>query len=130
MATIKRFEDIEAWQLARKLSNEIWDISNESPFFEDKGLFWQINKSTGSVMDNIAEGFGRGGNREFIQFLAYSRGSNDESRSQLHRAFDRKHIDNEIYSDLLTKVEQIGIKLNSFIKYLQSSNYKGSKFKK
>ncbi|MEN0051892.1 MAG: four helix bundle protein, partial [Bacteroidota bacterium] len=82
MTTFKRFEEIEAWRLARELENKIWKCSNDGTFGKDYGLKNQINRSTGSVMDNIAEGFGRGGNKEFIQFLCISRASNDEVRSQ------------------------------------------------
>lgn len=86
MATIKSFEEIEAWQTARSLSKEIFGLTNFGSFSKDYGLRDQINRATGSIMDNIAEGFERGGSKEFIQFLAIAKGSAGEVRSQLHRA--------------------------------------------
>ena len=121
MATIQKFEDLEVWQMDRKQSNEIWKITVKEPFFDDKGLFWQLNRSTGSVMDNISEGFGRGGNKEFILFLGYARGSNDEVRSQLYRALDRKHISANQFDKLFEKNRILTIKISNFRKYLKNS---------
>lgn len=66
MATFKKFEDIEAWQQSRELSKKVWKLTCSGTFKDDFGLKQQINKSTGSVMDNIAEGFGRGGNKNLF----------------------------------------------------------------
>lgn len=96
MATIKTFEDIGAWQKARILSKQVFELTLTGSFSKDYALRDQINRSMGSVMDNIAEGFERGGTREFIQFLSIARGSAGEVRSQLHRALDRKHLDREV----------------------------------
>ncbi len=74
MATIKRFEELEVWQKARLLKNKIFQLMNESKLSKDFELKNQMNKSAGSVMDNIAEGFGRGSRNEFIQFLSISKG--------------------------------------------------------
>jgi four helix bundle protein len=92
MATISGFEDMEIWQLARKQANELYEIYTQGSFAKDYELRNQINASGGSVMDNIAEGFERSGNREFLNFLVIAKGSNGEVRSQLYRAFDRKYI--------------------------------------
>lgn len=92
MATIKSFEDILAWQKARILANRIYGLSCTGSFESDFKLRNQINGSSGSIMDNIAEGFERDGKREFIQFLSIAKGSAGEVRSQLYRALDRKHI--------------------------------------
>ena len=85
MATIKRFEDLEIWQNARKLSKEIIQISVTTDLKNDYRLKDQIKSSAGSIMDNIAEGFERDGNLEFRQFLSISKGSSGETRSQLYR---------------------------------------------
>jgi four helix bundle protein len=100
MATIKSFEEIEAWRLARRLCADIYKLTLEGSFAKDFELRNQINRSSGSIMNNIAEGFERGGNNEFIHFLSIAKGFCGEVRSQLYRAFDRKYInDNEF--DLL-----------------------------
>jgi len=75
MATIERFQDIICWQKARELENVIYRLTSSESFAKDYGLKDQINRATGSVMDNIAEGFGRGGNKEFANFLMISRAS-------------------------------------------------------
>lgn len=126
---ITRFEDIESWELARELAAAVWQISNQGSFLKDRDLYWQINRATGSTMDNIAEGFGRGGNREFINFLTIARASNDEVRSQVYRAFDRSHISEEECTRLCVYSTATGTKINNFINYLKSSEIKGHKFK-
>jgi four helix bundle protein len=93
MATIKKFQDLEVWQLARALNQAIFDLICGDAFVKDYALKDQINRSSGSIMDNIAEGFERGGNREFIQFLSIAKGSAAEVRSQLYRAMDRKYLE-------------------------------------
>lgn len=130
MATINHFKDIEAWKLSRQLCKEIWTIINQGTFAKDWGLRDQINRSSGSTMDNIAEGFGRGGNSEFIQFLYISRASNNEVQSQLIRAYDRQHIDQKQFQHLYKLAQQAGGKTGSFIDYLKSTNLKGHKFNK
>src|SRR5690606_5076858 len=92
MATIKEIEDIHAWRKAREFAQKAYKISNQGTFARDFPLKDQLNRSSGSTMDNIAEGFGRGGNREFANFLSYARGSAEESKSQVYRAYDRKYI--------------------------------------
>ena len=91
MATVKKFEDLEIWQEARRLSTAIIAISNETNLKSDFRLRSQIKASSGSVMDNIAEGFERNGNLEFRQFLSIAKGSAGESRFQLYRIFDDNH---------------------------------------
>jgi four helix bundle protein len=129
MATIKRFEDLPVWQASRKLTHKIYQLTLEGTFQRDYSLKDQINRSTGSVMDNIAEGFERGGNKEFVNFLAYAKGSAGELRSQLHRALDRNHISesqfNELANDSLAISEMIG----GFMSYLRKSSMRGPKFR-
>jgi four helix bundle protein len=125
MATIKKFEDLEIWQLARLLNNNIaplLDKLNENRNYELKK---QLDRSAGSVMDNIAEGFERDGNREFIQFLAISKGSLGEVRSQLYRTLDRNLMDKELHDSLQTCSLLLAAKIANFI-----TDFKGNKFKK
>lgn len=124
MATITKFEDLEVWKMAREQANEIFILTGSERFCKDFGLKNQINNSAGSVMDNIAEGFERFSNKEFIQFLIISKGSNGEVRSQLYRALDRKYITEKSFNTRLNFSIHIVNKIKSFIDYLQSSDYK------
>ncbi len=128
MAHYSRFEELEIYRLARAQCNDIWFIMNETSLSKDFKLRDQINGSSGSVMDNIAEGFGRGGNKEFIQFLAFARGSNNETRSQLQRALDRNHISKSAFDSLIKKSENLSDQISKFMNYLKLSEKKGSKF--
>jgi len=127
--TIKRFEDLEIWQLAREFCREIYKIAKYENFSKDFKLTGQITGSSGSVMDNIAEGFGRGGNKEFSNFLTISVGSANESQSQLYRALDQKYISEMEFNKLYKQAETIISKTGKLIQYLKSSNYKGIKYK-
>jgi four helix bundle protein len=129
MATINKFEDIESWQLARELSKGIYNSTCLGPFTKDFELKNQINASSGSVMDNIAEGYGRGGKNEFINFLGIASGSLNETKSQLYRALDRNYISSGDFERLYTLAEQTGNKLGRFITYLNSTEHKGARFK-
>ncbi|MBL0130065.1 MAG: four helix bundle protein [Chitinophagaceae bacterium] len=130
MATITKFEELEVWQLARELANQIFELFTSSEAFSrDFKLRDQINGSSGSVMDNIAEGFERSGRNEFINFLTYSKGSAGEVKSQLYRALDRKYITQEQFDGLYEKADIIGKKTGAFINYLNSTDHKGTKFK-
>jgi four helix bundle protein len=128
MATIKSFKDLQVWKDAREFASDIFQISIDGSFARDFGLRDQINRSTGSIMDNIAEGFERDGKKEFIMFLSFSKGSAGEARSQLYRALDRKHITEEQFQKLHEQSEKISNQLGSFIQYLKQSEYKGTKF--
>ena len=129
MATIKSFEDIASWQRARQLCSDIYKLTLEGSFAKDFSLRDQINRSSGSIMDNIAEGFDRGGKNEFIQFLSYSKGSAAETKSQLYRAKDRNHISEEDFLKLSEASTEIGKMLGGFISYLNGTEIKGTKFK-
>lgn len=129
MATIKKFEDLEIWQSARKLNADVYpilEILKEERSFKFKD---QLDASAGSVMDNIAEGFERDGNREFIQFLAISKGSLGEVRSQLYRAFDRNVIDENKLNELQNNCLELAAKIARFMIYLNKADYKGNKYK-
>ena len=105
MATITKFEDLEIWKEARILSQEIFSISQETNLKTDYKFNSQIKSSSGSVMDNIAEGFERDGNLEFRQFLSIAKGSAGETRSQIYRLYDYQYIDEEKFLDLKFKYE-------------------------
>ena len=128
MATIKSFEDIEAWQRARTLSKDIFELTLMGSFARDFSLRDQINRASGSIMDNIAEGFERGGTKEFIQFLSIAKGSAGEVRSQLYRALDRKHLAENQHSQLIEQIKAVSKMITGFIAYLLKSNIKGIKF--
>ena len=105
MAKVQKFEDLSIFQLARDLCKEIYAITKEGEFKKDSRFVQQIHASAGSVMDNIAEGFERDGNKEFVNFLHIAKGSCGEVRSQIVRASDVGYIDNEtatrLYNDCL-----------------------------
>ena len=86
------FEELDVWKLAREICNEVWIIIESTSLSNDYSLKNQMNASSGSIMDNIAEGFERNGNRELIQFLSIAKASCGELRSQLYRCLDREHI--------------------------------------
>ena len=129
MATINNFEDLEIWKLAREICQDVYKIINYPKFSKDFGLVRQINDSSGSVMDNIAEGFEREGNKEFGQFLFISKGSCGECRSQLIRAFDRQYISEEEFKTIYNKLADESIKIKNFMNYLKNSNMKGNKYR-
>ncbi len=128
MATIKAFEEIEAWRRARGLAHKIFSITQRDSIRRDYSLRDQVNRSAGSIMDNIAEGFERGGNREFVQFLYIAKGSAGELRSQLFRMLDRENITAEEYSQLTNDVADIAKMIAGLIRYLQRSKLRGDKY--
>ena len=129
MATVNRFEDLEVWKKARNLSIEIHKKISAENMSKDYRLKDQMNGSSGSIMDNIAEGFSRGGNIEFINFLSYAKGSAGELKSQLYRTFDRKYITQEKFDELYKATDEIGKMISALIVYLNKTVIKGDKFK-
>ena len=129
MATIQNFEDLKVWQKARLLCTEVFSLTSVGNFSKDFGLKDQINRSSGSIMDNIAEGLGRKGDIEFINFLTYSNGSALECKSQLYRAFDRNYVTLEKKEKLSIMIDEITKMISSFIVYLGNCELKGIKFK-
>lgn len=117
MAKVERFEDLRIWQLAREICNDIFELFESTPLGKDYALRDQMSRSSGSIMDNIAEGFERNGNREFIQFLSISKASCGELRSQLYRAFDRNYINGEVFNLLVDNIVLESKKISSFITY-------------
>ena len=130
MGTIKRFEDLEIWQLARNLCMMIEELFLSTPVGSNYSLRNQMEKSSGSIMDNIAEGFDRDGNREFIAFLSYSKGSSGELKSQLYRCFDKGLISKQQFEDCTSKCQELQNKIGGFMNYLKNSEFKGTKFKR
>jgi four helix bundle protein len=129
MNKIERFEDIIAWQRARVLTKEIYASTRIGPFAKDYGLKDQIQRASVSTMSNIAEGFERGGDREFIQFLSNSKGSCGEVKSQLYVALDQSYISNAGFGELYAKADEVSRLVGGFMTYLQQSQIGGHKFK-
>ncbi len=129
MSTIQKFEDLEIWQLARVLAKDIFLLTQNGKLSKKFSVKDQMGRSSGSIMDNIAEGFGRASRLEFIQFLSISTGSADELKSQLYRCLDKEYISKDIFDTLYEKTNAIYKKINGFIKYLNTTLVKGTKFK-
>ncbi len=127
MATIKRFEEIEAWKLARELCKKVGALIDEGNFKKSFRLIGQIEGSSGSIMDNIAEGFERGTRAEFIQFLGYAKGSCGEFRSQLYRTVDRNYINQQQFDEFFVMAVRISAMLQKLIEYLQKTEVKGTR---
>ena len=125
MATIKRFEELEMWKLSRILCNNIGTLIDQDKLKRNYRLIGQIEGSSGSVMDNIAEGFERGTKAEFILFLGYAKGSCGELRSQLYRLLDRNYIDQGQFEDFSIRAKRISAMIQKFIEYLRSTDIKG-----
>ncbi len=128
MATINRFEDLEIWQKARKLCQFVNSFTSSEKFSKDFDLKNQIKRSSGSCMDNIAEGFEREGNREFRNFLSIAKGSVGETRSQMYRALDLGYILKEQFDVAVELCEELSKNINGLMAYLKKSEYKGNKF--
>lgn len=129
MATITSFTELEIWKLAVLLHDKIFELTKLELLSRDFALKDQMNRSSGSVMDNIAEGFGRGGRLEFIQFLTIARGSISELQSQLIRCLNREYISTVAYNELNELAGKTGRKIGAFIRYLNQSDLNGPKFK-
>jgi four helix bundle protein len=115
--------------LARELCKDIHLLTLKNSFSKDFRLIGQIKGSSGSIMDNIAEGFERDGNKEFIQFLSISKGSCGETRSQLYRAIDNGYISQDEFDKSYEKSVEWSKMLKGFIVYLKDSEIKGNKYK-
>jgi four helix bundle protein len=129
MATITRFEDLEVWQLARDLCNQVYPLTFIEPIKSDYRLKDQMRGSAGSAMDNIAEGFERASQLEFINSLSYSKGEVGELKSQLYRCLDNKYISQKSFDDLYSRADKLTKKITAFITYLNTSKIRGQKFK-
>ena len=128
MAMIERFEDIEAWQMAREITREIYELTSTGKFSLDYVLRDQIRRAVVSISSNIAEGFERDGNKELINFLSIAKGSCGEARSQLYLAHDQQYISDERFRKMSEKLIKISRAIAGFMKYLRQSEMRGTKF--
>ena len=130
MAKINRFEDLMSWQKARELNRLVYRVSRNGNFARDLGLCGQIRRASVSVMSNIAEGFERGGDKEFIQFLSLAKGSCGEVRCQLYAALDESYINEAEFRELYERSSEVGRLISGMMTYLKNSELRGAKFKK
>ena len=129
MKKIKKFEDIESWKLARKLTCEIYKATSTGIFVRDFGLKDQIRRASVSILSNIAEGFERGNDKEFAHFLAIAKGSSGEVRAQLYVALDQGYLPPDTFNRLSESVIEIGELLSGFIRYLNQSTLRGNRYR-
>ncbi|CAM2859749.1 four helix bundle protein [Flavobacterium succinicans] len=129
MGKIQKFEDLEIWSLAREICQLVEFLIQNTNLKTNYSLRNQIDRSSGPIMDNIAEGFERNGNREFIQFLSIAKGSAGEVKSQSYRAFDKNLITKEQHFKLNEIVELEKNKIGAMMNYLNNCEMKGLKFK-
>lgn len=129
MSKIQKFEDILAWQKARELTKGIYVHARSGPFAKDFGLRDQIQRASVSIMGNVAEGFDRGDDKEFIQFLSISKGSCGEVKSHLYVALEQQYINATQFNRLYNSADEVGRLLAGFMVYLKQSDRHGRKFK-
>jgi four helix bundle protein len=123
------FEDLVAWRKARELVNRVYTISRKEKFSRDKALLHQMRRAAVSVVSNIAEGFERGSNKEFVQFLYIAKGSCGEVRCHITVASDQGYIDKDEFKETRDLARKVSGIIGNFIRYLRGSKMKGSKFK-
>ena len=129
MSTVRDFENLANFQKARELSKKIYPITNRDGFKSDFRFVQQIRAAAGSIMDNIAEGFERTGNKEFLNFLYIAKGSCGEVRSQLIRANDVGYLTSEEYEELYIECRKLSASIINFIKEIKASDITGAKYK-
>ncbi|MDP1799776.1 MAG: four helix bundle protein [Bacteroidota bacterium] len=129
MGAAKKFEDLEVWIAAKDFCVSIYKITENEKLKKDFGLKDQIRRASISIISNISEGFERNGNKEFIQFLSYSKGSAGEVRAQLYIIKELEFITDKEFRELNDKITQISKMLSGFINYLKQSELKGTKYK-
>jgi four helix bundle protein len=129
MSTIYRFEELEIWKLARVLSKKVYALTLKDPILSDFRLRDQLRGSSGSIMDNIAEGFERSSRLEFINSLSIAKGEVGELKSQLYRGLDNQYFSEEIFLELYDRANELTKKITTFILYLNRTSIKGQKFK-
>jgi four helix bundle protein len=127
---IGRFDEIEAWQLARELTKKIYNLTNKDKFARDFGLKKQIQNAAGSAMHNIAEGFDSDTTAEFLRFLRYSKRSCSEVQSELYIALDQKYISEDEFKDVYDHAGRTQATVRGFIKYLLAYNKKAAQIER
>ena len=125
---IKNFEELEIWKTARRLAQEVYTLSKTTQFSKDYGLRDQMRRASVSIMSNVAEGFERGGNQEFVQYLYIAQGSCGEVRSQLYVALDQKYVDQKVTDELLIILKRLSIMIKHLIDHLKRSGMRGPKY--
>jgi four helix bundle protein len=130
MAKIERFEDMLSWQRARELTKRVYQLSKQGDFAKDFELRGQMRSASISVMSNIAEGFERGGDKEFIHFLSTAKGSCGEVRSQLYVALDQSYITPVEFDKISSETVEVSRLVAGFMGYLRQSELRGNKFKR
>lgn len=126
--TVRSFEDLEIWKEARRLTGLIYRLTRNPKFSKDFRLGGQIQGAVVSIMSNIAEGFERGGNQEFIQFLYIAKGSCGEVRSQLYVALDQDYVDPKEAGELIESLKRLSIMISNLVDHLKHSGMRGEKF--
>jgi four helix bundle protein len=116
---IKRFEDIEAWQLARELTGKVYCLTKTREFSKDYGLKMQIQEAAGSSMHNIAEGFDAESNAKFMRLLRYAKRSCTEVQSELYVALDEDYISQNEFEDVYEQAGRTRAAIRGFINYLK-----------
>lgn len=125
---VSDFEELSIYQPSRALAKQVYEITRQGEFKYDTRFVQQMRASSGSISDNIAEGFERQGNREFLQFLYIAKGSCGEFRSQINRAYDAQFISKETYEQMYADCRKLGAGILNFIKSVKSFDSKGSKY--
>ncbi len=129
MTRAESFEDLVVWQKARELTKRVYELTKDKRFSEDSSLVDQLRRATVSILSNISEGFERGSNTEFIQFLYMAKGSCGEVRSQMYIAHDQGYVSKEDFGAIRNSARQVSGMLGNLIEYLKGSELKGTKFK-
>jgi four helix bundle protein len=125
MATFKQFEDLAVWILSRDLAKRFGKLILDGRLKNNFRLINQIHGSLGSIMDNIAEGFERGNNKEFIVFLGYAKASCGEFRSQLYRSLDWEYLNESEFNEYVKEAKRISSSIFNFSSYLAKSEIAG-----
>ena len=118
---IERFEDIEAWKEARKIVKRVYRVCSINGFKRDYSLADQMRRAAVSIMANIAEGYARNGNREFIRFLFIAKSSAAELQSHLYVAMDQGYIKEDDFKEIYQDLDKIQRMISNFIKYLKKT---------
>lgn len=128
MAAIKKLEDLQIWVKAKAVAVVIYKITANEIFTKDQSLTDQVRRAAISVSSNIAEGYERNGNKEFIQFLSYAKGSCGEIKSQWAIAFELGYVSLAQKEEVISEINEISRMIGGLIDYLKTSDRKGAKF--